>query len=67
MHREATEFLILSVYPPVNEFPLGDREAYVVWGGFVLKACEGILKKMNIGSVGGGGNGDGKVVSIRDA
>ena len=49
---------------PVNELSLGDREGQAFWGRYAAEGAVMTLKKLDVPSMGGGGNCDHEVINV---
>ena len=66
MNREEAGRLIAPGGPPVDELSLWDGKRNINRRGSWLELHESALEEMDIGSLGGGGNGDGAVINVGD-
>jgi len=66
LHREGARRLIAPGGPPVDQFGFRNGEGDVDWRGLPPERRKGLLKEANVGSVGGRGHCDSKVVDVGD-
>jgi len=66
LHWEGARWLIAPGGPPVDQLSFWNGEGNVDWRALPLKGREGLLKEANVGSVGGRGHCESKVVDVGD-